>query len=220
MVIVQSETTLNPITVMGKYAGVCYNSDITNKVKNYNRGLNCLSTNHGRTLEFVQVYLILEGYSARTIRQLYTHIGGQPTRLQASTRYINYNNFKYITPPSIEKNQKANFIYKKLMKNIMKIFKLLEEYNIPKEDISNILPLGMETKIVLRTNLRNLIDMSHQRLCSRAYWEYRQLMKDIMEALSNYSPEWKEIVESEFKPKCEIYGYCTEHNCCGRKPKK
>jgi len=51
-----------------------------------------------------------------------------------------------------------------------------------------------ETKIVDKRNLRNLIEMSHQRLCGRAYWEYRQLMHDVSKALAEYSDEWLTIV--------------------------
>ena len=76
----------------------------------------------------------------------------------------------------------------------------------------------MKTKIVDKRNLRNLIEMTHQRLCSRAYWEYRQMFKDLKNALCNYSPEWKTLVEMTFKPKCELFGYCTENKGCGRKP--
>lgn len=56
-------------------------------------------------LEFPQIYLEISGYSARVIRELYTHISGAPTRLQASTRYIDYTNegFDCIIPKSIEK---------------------------------------------------------------------------------------------------------------------
>ena len=68
-------------------------------------------------------------------------------------------------------------------------------------------------------NFRNLVDMSHQRLCTRAYWEYRQLFRDIIEALENYSDEWKILVQM-MKPKCEVYGYCTEEKSCGRVLKK
>ena len=83
-----------------------------------------------------------------------------------------------------------------------------------------ILPLGMTTKIVDRRNLRNLIDMSRQRMCTRAYWEYRELFSDICKALSEYSEEWKQIIDSQMMPKCELLGYCPERYCCGRKPKK
>jgi thymidylate synthase (FAD) len=75
----------------------------------------------------------------------------------------------------------------------------------------------METTVVLRTNLRNLIDMAEQRLCSRAYWEFREMFEDLKQALSNYSEEWAYIVENYFKPKCEwMGGICTEAHGCGR----
>ena len=83
-----------------------------------------------------------------------------------------------------------------------------------------LLPLGMESKVVLRTNLRNLIDMAHQRLCTRAYWEYRQLMQDMVHALAEYSEEWRYLTDHYFVPKCEVTGFCPEAKSCGRKPKK
>lgn len=218
-VIVQKYTTTNPIALIGEEAGICYGSDVSNIEKNTKRGLENIASGHGRTMEYPQAYLILEGYSARVIRELYTHIAGAPTRLQASTRYIDYGNFDYITPPSIAKDEEKNKIYEKAMNQISESFKELQELNVPKEDIANILPLGMTTKIVLRTNLRNLIDMSHQRLCTRAYWEYRQLMKDIMKALSEYSDEWKHLVDTYFMPKCRVCGFCSEKNSCGLRPK-
>ena len=62
--------------------------------------------------------------------------------------------------------------------------------------------------------------MSRQRMCTRAYWEYRELFNDICKALSEISEEWKWIVDNLFKPKCEQFGYCTEKKSCGRKLKK
>jgi thymidylate synthase (FAD) len=62
--------------------------------------------------------------------------------------------------------------------------------------------------------------MSRQRMCTRAYWEYRELFDDLCSELKKYSDQWKIIVESQFKPKCEILGYCQEHNSCGIMPKK
>lgn len=219
-IIVQPETTADPISLIGREAGVCWGSDISNNEKNYKRGLDCLNSGHGRTWEYPQVYLIIDGYSARVIREMYTHIGGSPTRLQASTRYINYKDgFEYIIPPSIRKNEEVMNEYILAMENITKSIKKLELLGVPKEDSALLLPLGMKSKVVLRTNLRNLIDMSHQRLCNRAYWEFRQLMKDIMSELSDYSDEWKYLVDSFFVPKCEVTGFCTEKHSCGRKEK-
>jgi thymidylate synthase (FAD) len=219
-VTVQESTTKNPLELIGMEAGQCWGSDITDKEKNIKRGKSCLKTGHLRTAEFPQVYLTISGYSARVLRELYTHIGGSPTRLQASTRYINYGDFDYITPPSISAIPQAASKYNYIMYQISDAFKDLITLGVPQEDVANILPLGMTSTMVLRTNCRNLIDMSHQRMCTRAYWEYRQLMKDICNALSAYSEEWKFIADNYFEPKCELYGYCTEAKSCGRKPKQ
>jgi len=220
-IIIQPETTLDPISLIGREAGVCWGADINDAEKNYKRGINCLEAGHGRTWEYPQVYVVMDGYSARVFRELYTHIAGGPTRLQASTRYINYQKgFDYVTPPVIQKNAEAKEIFDNTMQNIVQAMQQLEAMNIPREDIAMMLPLGMESKVVLRTNLRNLIDMAHQRLCTRAYWEYRLLMKDLMKALTEYSDEWGYLVEKYFVPKCEVCGFCTEKSSCGRKPKR
>ena len=219
-ILVQNYTTNNPISMIGEEAGICWGADTSDVNKNYKRGLDCLRSGHMRTAEYPQVYIVLDGYSARVIRELYTHIAGGPTRLQASTRYIEYGKFDYIIPNSIEKEEEAKRIYNNTMEVTSAGYKYLEELGVSKEDIANLLPLGMETKIVLRTNLRHLIDMSHQRLCSRAYWEFRQLMIDLMKALREYSEEWAAIVDEFFKPKCEVCGFCEEKNTCHRKPTK
>ena len=220
MIIIQEHTTKNPITLIGEEAGICYGADTSNQEKNYNRGLDCLKSNHGRTLEFPSIYVVVDEYSAKMVRELYTHIGGAPTRLQSSTRYIKYGDYKYVTPPSIEKSEEANAIYKVVNETIANGIKRLRDLGIPNEDATMLLPLCMETKVVCKYNPRTLIDMSHQRECTRAYWEFRNFMKELSEKLSEYSEEWKLIVDNYFEPKCELLGYCPEKFSCGRYPQK
>lgn len=222
MVIIQPLTTEKPLSVMGMEAGICWGGDVTNEEKNYKRGLDCLQSGHLRTAEFPQVYMILDGYSARVIREFYTHIAGGPTRLQASTRYIDYtkgNGFEYVNVPM---DTEMTIQYQSLMKTINDTCRDLETKGAAREDVANLFPLGMTTKVVVRTNLRNLIDMSHQRLCTRAYWEFRKLMSDILFALSEYSQEWYELYFKYkiFKPKCAVCGFCTEKYSCGAYPTK
>lgn len=219
-VIIQEMTTKNPIQLMGLEAGICWNSNTSDSQANYKRGLDCLQSEHGRVSEFPQIFMVLSGYSARVIREYYTHIGGDPTRLQASTRYIDYSDFKYVIPHTVARNAVACKIYTDMMKNIATSIKSLEVLGIPKEDCGLGLPLGMETEVVVRTNLRQLLDMIHTRSCTRAYWEFRELINDIIKALKDYSPEWKELGDKYFISKCEYFGYCTEKNSCGRRPKK
>lgn len=220
-VIVQDYTYKKPITMIGVEAGICWGANTSNDEKNYLRGIDCLESGHGRTFEFPDVYLTLEGYSARVIREWYTHIGGLPTRLQASTRYIDYEHgFGYVTPPSIEGNPEAKEVYEDLMEHIKSYLESLDTIGVPREDSALGLPLGMETKIVCKHNMRNLMDMSHQRMCNRAYHEYRRLFNDVCDALGNYSEEWKYIVDHYLMPKCKLMGFCSEKKTCGMMPRK
>ena len=148
-----------------------------------------------------------------------------PYRLSADTapgltRYINYDNFAYVTPPSVEKDEEAVQTYQSAMNDIMTAYEKLQIAGVPKEDAAMVLPLGMTTRVVDKRNLRNVADMSHQRMCTRAYHEYRKLFNDYIKALSEYSEEWATLVKMLMKPKCEVLGYCPEKNSCGRKPKK
>lgn len=216
------ETTKNPITLMGERAGVCWGANVSDDEKNYKRGLDCIKSGHGRVMEFVNVEMIIDGYSAKVLREYYTHIGGSPTRLQASTRYINYSKgdgFNYTTPKSIDTNG-CWLVWSELMNTINDTVKLLIDEGVPVEDATMALPLAYSSKMVDKRNLRNFVDMSRQRMCNRAYWEYRELFNDICNALREYSEEWKWIVDNLFHAKCDEVGYCTETKSCGRRYKK
>ena len=213
------ETTKDPISLMGRRAGVCWGADTSDTEKNYKRGLDCIQSNHGRVMEYVNIEAVIDGYSARVIREWYTSLGGAPTRLQASTRYIDYSNFDYIIPKSI-KTQEQSATYCAIMNEIRDSSQQLEKLGVPREDIGLILPLGMTTKIVDKRNIRNVMDMSRQRMCTRAYWEYRELFDDYLNELANYSEEWATIIPMIMMPKCEMLGYCPEKYGCGKYPKK
>lgn len=217
------ETTKNPITLIGKRAGICYGTDISDNEKNYKRGMDCIKSGHGRVIEYVNVEMIIDGYSAKVLREYYTHIGGSPTRLQASTRYIDYskgNGFDYVTPQSISKDEDVAATWHSVMRYVNTNIQHLINNGVPIEDATMLLPLAYSSKMVDKRNLRSLVDMSRVRMCNRAYHEYRQMFTDICNALREYSDEWKWIVDNLFYPKCDEYGYCTESKSCGRKPSK
>ena len=218
-IVILPETMKNPITVIGRNIGICYGSDISNDTQNYNRGLNSINAGHGRVLEFAEIYMAISGVSARTIRQWYTHIGGSPTRVQESTRYINYADFKAVTPPAIERNPDAKKIYLECLDNDRTAYKALRELGITKEDAAMLAPLGMETGICCMHNCRNIMDMSAQRKCTRAYWEYRDIMSLLEKELRAYSEEWNTLCDTIFKCKCDKVGFCLEEYSCGKYPK-
>lgn len=218
--LLESYTTKTPLQLIGMMAGVCWGAKLDEE-KNIKRAIDCIKSGHGRVEEFPDVYVVIDGYSAKMMRELYTHIGGSPTRLQASTRYIDYEKgFDVITPPSISKDEKTLEIWNKAVNSISEYMTKLKELGVPKEDYTNLLPLAYKSKMVWKINLRALVNFMNMRLCSRAYWEIRQFSNTLKKLLSEYSEEWKIIVDMLFVPKCEAVGYCTENQCCGRRPKK
>lgn len=79
------ETPKDPLALIGRRAGICWNADIINEEKNIKRGIDCIKSGHGRTLEFVDVHMIIDGFSARVMREYYRHVGGMTPYLQACT---------------------------------------------------------------------------------------------------------------------------------------
>lgn len=224
-VTITHDTTKKPITMIGYYSGVCRHADVSDDEKNYKRGLECITSEHGRTFEFPDVYAVIEGYSAKVLREWYTHIGGLPTRLQDSTRYIDYSKgdgFEYTTPPTIKNNEYASVEWAGLMKYInCTINKFINEYGIPIEDATMGLPIAYHSMMADKRNFRSIVDMTAQRTCVRAYWEYRmELMNDYLKALRQYSSEWDTLINMTCTPKCERVGFCTEKDSCSHMPPK
>ena len=210
------QTTKDPLQLIGTTSAVCYNADTSNKEKNIKRALDCIHSGHGRVLEWPNVEVIVEGFSAKMMREAMRHIVGTSV-LQASTRYIDYEKgFDVITPPAIEGNNDAMEVWCKAMSDIKMAMGALKALGIPKEDYTNLLPLAYQSKMIWKVNLRTLINFMNMRLCSRAYWEIREFSNMLKKALMNYSPEWEIICKELFVPKCDAVGYCTEAKCCGR----
>lgn len=219
-VLILEETVKNPLTVIGKRAGVCCNADTEDIELCRKRAVQCIKSGHLRVLEFIDVHMILDNISARVAREWYTHIGGSPTRLQESTRYVDEGEFKAIVPPSVRNSKDRIDLYSNCLNIIQSTYTKLQEAGVPKEDCAMLLPLGMKTKLCIKHNLRNLTDMSRQRMCNRAYWEYRQLFNDLKDALISYSTEWSIVVPLLFYPKCAENDNCLEQHGCGKFPAK
>ena len=221
MITVLPSTTEKPLQMIGATAGVCWGANISDTDKNINRAIDCIKSGHDRVMEWPIVDLIVDGYSAKCIREVMRHIVGTSV-LQASTRYIDYEKkgVPVVTPPSIANNELAKEAWDETIEAIKKGMKALKALGVPNEDVTNLLPLAYQTKMVWRANLRTLVHFMNTRLCNRAYLEIRNLSNDLKKALSDYSDEWKIICDNLFVPKCEVSGYCTETKCCGRKPQK
>lgn len=205
--------TKKPLTLMGEVASVCWDSRPSPQI-----GIDCIESGHGRVLEYIDVVVEISGYSIKTIRQLYTHIIGV-SRLEQSTRYVDCSNFDFTIPNSIKNNPLAYKEYLEFMQYAQNKYEILRNLSIPKEDVANILPAGMCTKMVLKINGRALLHMAEMRLCQRAYWEFRKLIGELLEKIKELDDEWKKVV-SYATPRCVSLGYCEEKNSCNLMPAK
>lgn len=79
------------------------------------------------------------------------------------------------------------------------------------EDARNILPNATKTNIVVSMNLRELIHLCNERLCTRAQGEIRKLVKEMVQEVVK-GEEW---LKSYLVPKCILLKGCNEHKSCG-----
>jgi thymidylate synthase (FAD) len=86
---------------------------------------------------------------------------------------------------------------------------------IPAEDARAVLPNATATSMVASLNLRELIHLANLRLCSRAQFEIRMLVKGMCDALITEEPWLKPYLVA----KCDRFGYCDGDKSCGKKPK-
>lgn len=220
-VTILDQTTKNPLSFMGSIAGIAYGTDTSDPAKNYKRGKQCILDGHGRMLEFLDVYMRIEGYSIKVIREFTRHVGDSLTLVQDSTRYINMVDFDYVVPPKVLHDKELCQDYVEHMMDVSKLYQRMLDAGVKREDASYILPLATETKFTIKKNARNLSDMCKVRLCNRAFHEYRdELMPDIVNAISAIDDEWAELTKMIFKAKCEYTGFCDEKMGCGKYPKK
>jgi thymidylate synthase (FAD) len=95
------------------------------------------------------------------------------------------------------------------MQDFADAYNFLIDNGYPKEDARYILPNACETSLYLSCNLRELIHICNERLCSKAQWEIRNLVKEMK---SLVTPE----LHFMLVPKCKS-GRILCNSPCGRK---
>ena len=164
------QATPNPVETIAQIASICYDSnpkDPMKLVKHLYKG------GHHSVFEHIYFTFKIEGISRACSHQLVRHRHCSFT--QRSQRYCSEDGFGVIKPQTIE-NIDAKYGYENLMATIKDHYYELQFY-VPNEDARYILPNACATSLYLSCNLRELIHMANERLCSRAQWEIRDLVK-------------------------------------------
>lgn len=191
------QATPTPIKTIAQIASICYDSNPKNPmglVKHLYRN------GHHSVFEHIYFTFKIEGISRACSHQLVRHRHCSFT--QRSQRYCSEDGFDFVTPPSID--PKA---FVKDMEDFKDLYEDYQRSGVSNEDARFVLPNACETSLYLSCNLRELIHMSNERLCMRAQWEIRELVKQMV---SLVAPE----LQFMLVPKCQS-GRIICHEKCG-----
>ena len=174
-----------------------------------------VSSGHYSTIEHIQVSFAISNVSRACTHQLVRH--RHMSFSQKSQRYVKEKGqFDYLIPPTIARNEELKTKFESFMGEISKLYCEFTEAGIPAEDARFVLPNAAASSMVASLNLREMIHLANLRLCTRAQYEIRCMVKAMCDELVAQEP-W---LKAYLVPKCERLGYCDEDKCCGRMPRK
>ena len=213
--------TPNILDVLYTSARTCYNAgspiDMWEDVENIQEDKklklikSCIESGHHSVLEHAYFTFSIESITRACSHQLVRH------RLcsfsQQSQRYCEFKNgvFDNVEPPKIAENSDAHVIYDMTMRYISQAYDNLIKLGILPEDARSVLPNSCCTNINMTLNLRELIHLCEERLCTHAQSEIRQMCKSIKKCVV----EQENWLQEYLQPKCVRIDKCTEHKSCG-----
>ena len=163
------QQTPNPVETISKIASICYDSNPKDPMKLVQHLYN---SHHHSVFEHIYFTFKIEGISRACSHQLVRHRMCSFT--QRSQRYCNESNFEYVTPYSVDYSSMGM-----IMERISASYDVLTKH-YPKEDARYVLPNACCTDLYLSCNLRELIHICNERLCSKAQWEIRELVEEMV----------------------------------------
>lgn len=195
------QATPNTIETIAQIASICYDSNPKDPMKLVKH---LYMSGHHSVFEHIYFTFKIERISRACSHQLVRHRHCSFT--QRSQRYCPEDGFEYVTPKTIiDKNALGTYDYEMFNTDIW--YKAMQKAGIPNEDARYLLPNACTTELYLSCNLRELIHIANERLCSKAQWEIRDLVKEMVELVD---PELRFMLV----PKCKS-GRIICNNKCG-----
>ena len=194
------QATPNPVETIAKIASICYDSnpkDPMALVKHLYKG------GHHSVFEHIYFTFKIEGISRACSHQLVRHRHCSFT--QRSQRYCSEDGFEYVTPATMNAIEVRGD-----MGIIEGFYSYYQQLGVPNEDARYILPNACATSLYLSCNLRELIHMANERLCTRAQWEIRDLVNEMCNLVEPRL--WFMLV-----PKCKSGRIICSNPCGGSK---
>ena len=201
------QATPNPVETIAKIASICYDSnpkDPMKLVKHLYKG------GHHSVFEHIYFTFKIEGISRACSHQLVRHRHCSFT--QRSQRYCSEDGFEVVKPNSFNEVSVPSYEdwYGYFTECIQTLYGGLQKQEILNEDARYILPNACATALYMSLNLRELIHMANERLCTRAQWEIRDLVKEMCKLVEPRL--WFMLV-----PKCKSGRIICSNPCGGTK---
>lgn len=195
------QATPNPIETIAQIASICYDSNPKDPMKLVRH---LYKSGHHSVFEHIYFTFKIEGISRACSHQLVRHRHCSFT--QRSQRYCSEGGFHVVLPMSVvETNCKDDYF--DFMDSIESNYAYFQRCGMPNEDARYVLPNACATELYLSCNLRELIHIANERLCSRAQWEIRDLVKEMVSLVD-------EDLKFMLVPKCKS-GWIICNNKCG-----
>ena len=194
------QATPNPVETIAKIASICYDSNPKNPIGLVNH---LYAGGHHSVFEHIYFTFKIEGISRACSHQLVRHRHCSFT--QRSQRYCSEDGFEYVTPPTV-----PHIDMECTMERIDEWYHEFQAEGIPNEDARYLLPNACATSLYLSCNLRELIHMANERLCTRSQWEIRNLVRRMCQLVDP-------ALQYMLVPKCKSGRIICNAPCGGQK---
>jgi thymidylate synthase (FAD) len=185
------QQTHDPIRTISEIASICYDSNPADSMKLVKH---LYKNGHHSVFEHIYFTFKIEGISRACSHQLVRHRHCSFT--QRSQRYCDESEISVVVPTKMAEDMYSYDAYMDAINIAYSKYESAVKIGVPKEDARYLLPNACTTDIYLSCNLRELIHICNERLCCKAQWEIRELVKKIVD---NVDPRLKFMLV----PKCK-----------------
>ena len=198
------QATPNSVETIAEIASICYDSNPKDPMKLVKH---LYKNGHHSVFEHIYFTFKIEGISRACSHQLVRHRHCSFT--QRSQRYCAEDGFEVVKPDTIENTVPSSQAFDHLISTIADDYTVMRYLDVPNEDARYILPNACSTSLYMSCNLRELIHLANERLCTRAQWEIQELVRKMCDLVD-------EQLQFMLVPKCQS-GRIICNSPCGKK---
>ncbi len=178
--------TPNPEAVIARAARVSHRSELRASPPSDAKLIRRLiDLGHESVLEFASATFLLEGLSRACANQLTRH--RLASFVQESMRYVDVSDREFVWPEKLWGSPLRPRV-EQLFAEAKAIYNQALKQGIPKEDARYVLPLGMETRLVVGANFREWRHILKLRTAPDAQWEIRHVCREVLRILAHHAP--------------------------------